>query len=1061
MTSRSAVRWTVLILVSARTASATTLGAAGDLAVSPAGAEQRAPAIAFDGTRYLVAFEENLGAGVELVFVRVDAAGALLDPAPLALAAAPGNASELALALAPNGAVLAAWTDPRDGVPDEIYVAAIDPVSGAVDPPNGRRLTTNTSDEAAPAIACGASNCLVAYTAVASGRTRLMGQRVGFDGAPIDPSETDLVPLDAARKADPAITPLGSGFLVAFEDDRAGPAGDLYAELYGRLVPSTGTITSTGGIRLVSGPFRQSSVQAVTVGGSEALLVWQDQRDAAASGLELWAQSVDSELRARGPAQPILSGPNDQLFPKVALGIASGIVIAEDFRFGPIGQIVGAQIELDGRPTGSTFVVLDASATLFEQAVAKGPGADYLVAAVRTGAPSRIVLRLVRDEAPAGTLTAASTPAAADGVAAASLDFATARGPSGLVVADGTLFTIGLSRNDVTLLNGDVDARPGVQTIASSGVVHVELTSTEPGPVEVSIASVEGTCAGSVTQAFENVAPRISNVRISPVNPGSDDELSLDYDYFDVNGDPESGTTIRWSTPALQPMFDDQRTIPASATDRGETWRAQLVPRDGALSGSLVFSPSVTIGNGAPAASTLRIRPDTGVVAGTSLTASYGFFDPDGDLESGSRIGWSDRGARQSDLEGARTIPGARVVKGQVWRFEVEPSDGTAFGELVGSATITVGNSAPIASAGSDLVVTERRRFVLDGSSSSDIDGDRLEVRFTQRAGPTLPVPSSSSATVGLEAPSVTGTTVLVFELTVSDGEATVEDTINVEVQPVPDLDSDGLDDEEEALHGTRVDAADSDRDGLRDGEEVANGLAPLDADSDDDGARDGAEPSPLEDLDGDTKIGALDPDSDGDGIFDGTELGVTEPVEGTDVGVGAFVADADRTTTTSATSPDTDGDGIFDGREDADRNGRLDPGESDPNDRTSVEGCFDPSDACANGAVCRDGACRAPLDDAGLTCQPLATRRLECCVGSCKGGAPRAPRCETAGALEVCGADAITCTLGACSVEAPPPAKVEGCGCRNAGGAGSQGAAWLAFIGMALTLRRMCRVQA
>ncbi len=1048
-------RWVWLAAVMARTGSAQTVGPTQGLYVSPAQAEQRAPAIAFYGTSYVLAFEEDLGTGVDLRFVRIDGSdgAAIIDNPPLDLAVGPGSPTAVALAPAPGGRVVAAWTDPRDGLLDEVYVASIATDTGAVTPPNGRRLTTNVADESVPAIACGSVGCLVAYTAVQGGQTRLMGRRIGFDGSPVDPEELDLVPQNGARKSDPTVSVLGSDYVVAFEDDRAGPAGDLFAELYARTLPMSGTVTSTGAIRVVSGAFRQSDAELLSV-GSNVLLTWQDQRTAAVDGLEIATSSLDSALGTRLGPTSVLPAPRDQLFPHFAAGPASVLLIAEDFRFGAVGQIVGAQIDFDGRQLGAPFPVLTSQTTLFEHALAKGPGVDFLVAAVVSGTPHRIVFRLVRDELPASALSAPVSPMPADGVTPAVLDFGVATGPSGFVVADGARFTVSVSHPDVAIDTADLDGSlAGVQTEAHLGVVRVELRSTRVGVFDVAVEAVRGTSRGLAAQVFENVAPIVRNVSISPASPGSDDDLTLAYEYFDVNGDPETGTTIRWSNPALMAQFDGQLVIPSSATQRGETWRAQIVPNDGHAAGPLVFSPSVPIGNSAPSASMLRIRPEVGARDGTELDASYSFFDADGDLESGTRLGWTESGVSQVGLDGMRSVPGSNVHKGQVWQFIVEPSDGVDFGPIVRSATIAIENTPPVASAGLDLQVLERRGFRLDASGSIDVDGDPLSFRFTQESGPALAIPAAHGATVALEAPSVTGTTVLTFAVEVSDGTDTDVDLVVVELQPVPDPDADGLDDEEEAQFGTLPGVADTDRDGLKDGEEFASSTRPLDPDSDDDGVRDGAEAAALEDLDGDTLIGALDPDSDGDGLFDGTESGVTEPIEGTDEAADHFVADSDHATTTSPTLRDTDGDGLDDGVEDADHDGALDPGESDPLDRTSLAGCT-ATLSCPSDVVCRDGACRAPAGDATLMCVALATRGLECCVGSCRGGTPRAPRCEVDGSLEVCGADAITCTEGSCSAPASAPKNDGdgGCGCRVSR-SGSVSPLWL--LAILLVLRR------
>ena len=160
---------------------------------------------------------------------------------------------------------------------------------------------------------------------------------------------------------------------------------------------------------------------------------------------------------------------------------------------------------------------------------------------------------------------------------------------------------------------------------------------------------------------------------------------------------------------------------------------------------------------------------------------------------------------------------------------------------------------------------------------------------------------------------------------------------------------------ESEASIGTDPDDPDTDGDGLTDAEEVnvpASAIFPhaqpdpLDADTDDDGLADGSEPGQA--VFGPPSVGPdpRTPDSDGDGVHDGTETGVTEPVpagtnengfafDGTDVSV--FVPDGDPSTTTSPINSDTDGDGAQDGAEDANHNGRVDPGETDPDDSNSV----------------------------------------------------------------------------------------------------------------------------
>ena len=159
---------------------------------------------------------------------------------------------------------------------------------------------------------------------------------------------------------------------------------------------------------------------------------------------------------------------------------------------------------------------------------------------------------------------------------------------------------------------------------------------------------------------------------------------------------------------------------------------------------------------------------------------------------------------------------------------------------------------------------------------------------------------------------------------------------------------------------GDDVPPTDSDGDGLGDDLEVLLDTDPNDADSDDDGVLDGQEPNFSDDADGDGLINALDPDSDNDGLFDGTELGLDCSGAGTDPASMTCIPDGDGgATTTSPLDPDTDDGGVSDGDEDADHDGVVDPGETDPNDGADdgiiVQECDDDSDCggSTSGQIC------------------------------------------------------------------------------------------------------------
>lgn len=92
----------------------------------------------------------------------------------------------------------------------------------------------------------------------------------------------------------------------------------------------------------------------------------------------------------------------------------------------------------------------------------------------------------------------------------------------------------------------------------------------------------------------------------------------------------------------------------------------------------------------------------------------------------------------------------------------------------------------PVADAGEAQSVVENTSVVLDGTESSDPDGDELSYSWEQTYGPTISLQDAETATPEFTAPAVDSETLLVFELTVSDGTESSTASVNVSVTPQP-----------------------------------------------------------------------------------------------------------------------------------------------------------------------------------------------------------------------------------------------------------------------------------
>ena len=110
------------------------------------------------------------------------------------------------------------------------------------------------------------------------------------------------------------------------------------------------------------------------------------------------------------------------------------------------------------------------------------------------------------------------------------------------------------------------------------------------------------------------------------------------------------------------------------------------------------------------------------------------------------------------------------------------------FGDVFGQRYSQIGpvELPPVADAGPDQTVPEETAVTLDGSGSSDPNGDPLTYLWEQIAGPPVTLSDPTAAVTGFTAPSVTaGGSTLTFRLTVSDGAHTNADTVDITVTNV------------------------------------------------------------------------------------------------------------------------------------------------------------------------------------------------------------------------------------------------------------------------------------
>jgi hypothetical protein len=222
----------------------------------------------------------------------------------------------------------------------------------------------------------------------------------------------------------------------------------------------------------------------------------------------------------------------------------------------------------------------------------------------------------------------------------------------------------------------------------------------------------------------------------------------------------------------------------------GETLTFQLEVTDGQA--PAMDQVNITVG-GVGIPPWAEAGPDQWVDEGDLVSLWGAMFDPDGSggpmacvwiQQSGPTVTLEYGGGCQLVRFTAPAVPAEGAIL--VFEFMVADEDGLIASDLV-TVTVRNLNEPPVANAGPDQAVDEGATVTLDGSASSDPDGDRLYPEWLQIAGTPVRLAEPTDFRPTFVAPSVTpGGETLTFQLLVTDGPAISEPSVvNVVVKNV------------------------------------------------------------------------------------------------------------------------------------------------------------------------------------------------------------------------------------------------------------------------------------
>ena len=196
---------------------------------------------------------------------------------------------------------------------------------------------------------------------------------------------------------------------------------------------------------------------------------------------------------------------------------------------------------------------------------------------------------------------------------------------------------------------------------------------------------------------IENTVPIARNLEISPESPTDVDDINLNYDYFDLDGDNEQDSQIRWYLDGVRISdLDDSLTVSSLMIRSGDEWEARITPFDGTSYGLTKSTGLIVIGSSnTPPTANAYISQGSNAYTDDALQVIVGWFDPDGDNLAGTEIRWFRDGYQVSAFNDLTWVNSDATAKDQIWHASVRVSDSLVWSEWVDADSITILNSPP------------------------------------------------------------------------------------------------------------------------------------------------------------------------------------------------------------------------------------------------------------------------------------------------------------------------------------------------------------------------------
>ena len=284
-------------------------------------------------------------------------------------------------------------------------------------------------------------------------------------------------------------------------------------------------------------------------------------------------------------------------------------------------------------------------------------------------------------------------------------------------------------------------SKNGIMTTISTSTIDSTMTTKgDLWTVEVRVNDGTEWSLWTTSSSLEilNTAPSLDSATISMNEAATDENVTVIALMSDADGDQTTMSITWYRDGAIQLEFNNQATLPSSATNKGESWTAVVQANDGETTSSQSETLSLLIINSEPLISIAleNVTSQDDLVLQTSIS------DIDNDSTEVSTITWFRNGFREGSLDGATIVPSSYLGPGQEWSAEVNVTDGASY--ALSTASIVVENTPPSARISvltEDLYAGER--VILSGLESTDPDNSIVRYQWIWMNGASSGVEAS------------------------------------------------------------------------------------------------------------------------------------------------------------------------------------------------------------------------------------------------------------------------------------------------------------------------------